>query len=425
MRPPPRRPSLSHHFDFRQLWIGDGFGQVGAQLTLLALPIYAVATLGANEIQMGYLTASQTAAFLVIGLPAGAWVDRMRKRRILIVADVVRAVILAVVVALALTGHGSMAMLYGAGLLLSIATVFFDVAHLSFVPGLVGLDRVSEGSIKLQATASVAQVSVPAIGGALLRVVTAPILIAVNVVTYVVSAVFVMRIKHVETMPPRGSHLPLFKAIKEGLAFIVRTPTLNRLVFCTSGTAFFATMVMSMTVFFVVTTLGLGATAVGLVLSAQAMGGLLGALTARWATQRIGEGRIIVIAAAVTPVLFIGLPLAPLFVDMGADARIPLIVSGFAAQITQTWFNVSQVAFRQRLCPPHLLGRMNASFRFIVWGPMPLAGLAAGWIAAAIGVPIMLGLALTGQFLATMPLVFSPMRTMRTLPGSRAEDVVD
>ncbi len=420
----PRRESLAHHFDFRQLWVGDALGQIGVQLTALALPIYAVAMLGANEVQMGYLTAAQTAAFLVVGLPAGAWVDRMRKRRVLIMADVVRALVLGAVVVLAATGHGSMLMLYGAGLIISVATVFFDVAHLSFVPALVGLARISEGNTKLQATTSVAQVSVPAIGGMLLKVVSAPLLIGVNVVTYLLSIVFLARIKHVEKLPEPKSHLPFFKAIGEGLQFIIRTPTLNRLVLCTSGVSFFSTMVFSMIVFYVVTTLGLGAGAVGLVMSAQAVGGLFGAFTARWATVRIGEGRIIALSAAATPTLFIGLPLAPLFVDFGVSALVPLLVSGFFAQITQTWFNVSQVSFRQRLCPPHLLGRMNASFRFIVWGPMPLAGLAAGWLAGSFSVVIMLSVALAGQFLSTMPLVFSPMRKMKTLPGARAVEPV-
>lgn len=417
--------SLVHHPDFRRLWIADALAQVGAQLTALALPVYAVTTLGATALQMGYLTSAQTAAFLVVGLPAGAWVDRMRKRSVLIWADVIRGLVLAAVVGLASVGLGSMPMLYAAGLVISVATVFFDVAHLSYVPGLVGLSKVSEGNTKLQATYSVAAVAVPAVGGSLLKVLAAPVLIGVNVVTYVASVGFLARIRKVETLPPKDSHLPLGPAITEGLRFITRTPLLNRLVYSTGVSALFSTMGWSMIIYYVVTTLGLGADAIGVVMSASAVGGILGAVTARRATDAIGEGRIIAFSAFLTPFLFAAMPLASTVQDAGVDARIPLIVGGFLMQVTQTWFNVSQVSFRQRLCPPYLLGRMNASFRFIVWGGMPIAGVVGGLIADHFGVVAMLWVVVVGEILAALPLMLSPFRTMRVLPGSRQVTALD
>lgn len=417
--------SLLHHPDFRRLWAADALAQVGAQLTALALPVYAVTTLGASALEMGYLTSAQTAAFLVVGLPAGAWVDRMRKRSVLIWADVVRGLVLAAVVALASVGLGSMPLLYAAGLLISVATVFFDVAHLSYVPGLVGIAKVSEGNTKLQATYSVAAVAVPAVGGSLLKLVAAPALIAINVVTYAASVGFLARIRKIEELPPKDSHLPLGPAIAEGLRFITRTPLLNRLVYSTSASALFSTMGWSMIIYYVVTTLGLGADAIGVVMSASAVGGILGAVTSRRATDAIGEGRIIAFSALLTPFLFAAIPAAALVQDAGIDARIPLIVGGFLMQVTQTWFNVSQVSFRQRLCPPHLLGRMNASFRFIVWGGMPIAGVVGGLIADRFGVVTMLWVVVVGEVLAALPLMLSPFRTMRLLPGSRALSTLD
>lgn len=423
--PKSTRQSLSRHFDFRQLWIGDALSQIGAQLTLLALPIFAVTELAATELQMGYLTAAQTIAFLVVGLPAGAWIDRMVKRKVLIWADLVRAIALGVVVVTALTGHGSMAILYGASLVLSVATVFFDVAHLSYVPGLVGLANVSEGNTKLQATYSIAAVAVPAAGGMLLRIFAAPLLIAVNVVTYLLSIVFLRRIKQEEVLPPKDSHLPLGPAIAEGLRFIVSTPMLNRLVFCTSATAFFSTMGWSMLVLYVVKTLGLDTATVGVVLSASAVGGILGALLSRKVSLLIGESRLIALSACATPVLFLGVPLAAYLITLGVDPMIPLIVSGFLSQITTTFFNVSQVSFRQRLCPPHLLGRMNASFRFIVWGGMPFAGLLGGWVAHQFGLVAMLWLVILGEFLAATPLLFSDFMKHRDLPGGGTIETIE
>src|SRR5690606_30954676 len=228
------RRSLAFHRNFRQLWVGDALGQTGAQLTGLVLPVFAVTHLAATEWQMGALGAAESAAFLVIGLPTGAWVDRMRKRRVLIAADLVRAAALAVVVGAALAGAASMPLLYAAALVIGAATVFFDVAHQSYVPGLVGLDRVVEGNSKLTSTQFVAAVAAPAAGGALLRVVSAPALIAVTVVTYLSSAFFVGRIRHEETLPAREDRRPLLAEIGEGLGFVVRQPLLRRIVACTS-----------------------------------------------------------------------------------------------------------------------------------------------------------------------------------------------
>jgi MFS family permease len=413
----PRKQSLAYHFDFRQLWIGDALSQVGAQLTALALPIYAVSTLKATEMQMGYLNASQTAAFLLIGLPAGAWIDRMRKRSVLITADLVRGFVLAAVVILALTGHGNMTLLYAASLVLSIATVFFDVAHLSYVPGLVGLKHVSEGNTKLQATYSVAAVAVPAVGGWLLKILAAPVLIAVNVVTYFVSVFFLWRIKKREELPPRESHLPIGQAIAEGLRFIVKTPMLNRLVFSTGASALFATMGWTMLVKYVVDHLGIDTGSIGLVLSASAVGGILGALVTRKATLIVGEGRLIALSALATPILFVGIPLADPLMKAGVNPMIPLVVSGFLMQVSNTFFNVSQVSFRQRLCPPHLLGRMNASFRFIVWGGMPIASLLGGLIATHYGMVVMMWVVVIGELLCALPLVFSKFMSMKELSG--------
>lgn len=419
------RQSLAYHFDFRQLWIGDGLSQIGAQLTALALPIYAVTTLKASEMEMGFLNASQTIAFLVIGLPAGAWIDRMRKRGVLITADLVRGFVLAAVVVLALTGHGSMTMLYVASLILSVATVFFDVAHLSYVPGLVGLKHVSEGNTKLQATYSIAAVTVPAVGGWLLKIVAAPFLIAMNVVTYFVSVIFLARIKTREELLPKESHLPIGKAIAEGLRFVVTTPMLNRLVFATGASAIFSTMGWTMLVKYVVDHLGIDTGTIGVVMSASAVGGILGALLTRKMTQIVGEGRLIALSALATPILFIGIPLADPLMNAGMNPIIPLVISGFLMQVSSTFFNVSQVSFRQRVCPPHLLGRMNASFRFIVWGGMPIASLLAGVIATHWGMTTMMWVVVIGEAITALPLVFSKFITMRELPGGIAVEEVD
>ena len=377
------------------------------------MPVFAVTRLGATEWQMGALTAATTAAFLVIGLPAGAWVDRMRKRRTLIVADLVRAGVLALVVVAALTGNASMPLLYVAALVLSCATVFFDIAHQSYVPGLVGLDRIVEGNSKLQATQSVAMVAAPALVGALLRVVSAPVVVAVNVVAYVASALAVRRIRHVEELPAVADRPPLRAAIAEGLRFVVHQPLLRRIVACTSLSNFATSIGGALSVIYALRILGLDTAALGTVFSASAVGGLVGAVAAGRAARLVGEGRVIPVSALLAVPAY---ALTPLAHSIGIPAQVPLIVGGTLLSFTVVIYNVAQVSFRQRLCPPALLGRMNASVRFIVWGTMPLGGLLGGWLGTHLGVVATLWVTVVGVAVAALPVVLSPLLTMRTLP---------
>jgi MFS family permease len=407
------RSSLAFHADFRRLWTGDALGQFGAQLTGLALPIYAVTHLAATEWQMGALNATEQAAFLLIGLPAGAWVDRMRKRRVLIAADVVRAAVLAIVVVTATTGHASMPVLYGAGLLISGASVFFDVAHQSYLPGLVGLDRIVEGNSKLQATQSVAMVAAPAVGGALLRVVSAPAVIAVNVVMYAVSALAVRRIRQVEVMPARADHLSLGAAIAEGLRFLAGQPLLRRIVATTSLSNLASATGGALTVIYAIRVLGLDTAVLGTVFSASAIGGLVGAVAAGRMARWVGEARVIPLTALAAAPAY---ALTPLAATLGVPAQLPLIVGGVLLSFTAVVYNVAQVSFRQRLCPPALLGRMNSSVRFIVWGTLPLGALLGGWLGTHIGVVPTLWIAAVGTGLAALPVALSPLAHLRDLP---------
>lgn len=408
----PRR-SLVRHPDFRRLWTGDALGQLGAQLSSLALPILAVQQLAATAWQMGVLNAAESAAFLVIGLPAGAWVDRMRKRRVLITADVVRAAVLAGVVVAAWTGHASMPLLYGAGVAISVATVFFDVAHQSYVPGLVGLEHVVEGNAKLQATQSVAMVAAPAFGGWLLRFVSAASLVGVNVVTYVVSAVAVSRIRHREEPPDPADRRPLRTEIAEGLRFVLQQPLLRRIVACTATSNLFNSVGSAVVVIYALRTVGLDEAAFGTVLSASAIGGLVGALVADRAARLVGEGRIIPVSALLSAPAY---ALTPLALVLPLPPQALLVIGGVAFSFSVVVYNVAQVSYRQRLCPPALLGRMNASVRFLVWGTMPIGGLLGGWLGTALGPVPTLWVATVGMGLGALPVLLSPLVRMRELP---------
>ncbi|MDO8105598.1 MFS transporter [Isoptericola sp. b441] len=415
--PAPPGRSLVHHADFRRLWLGDGLGQLGAQLGNLAIPVFAVATLDATAWQMGALTAAESAAFLAIGLPAGAWVDRMRKRSTLISADLVRAAVLAVVVVVALTGHASMPVLYAAALAMSAATVFFDVAYQSYLPGLVGPTHLVQGNSLLQATQSVAQIAGPALGGLLLRVLSAPMLLVGTVVTYLSSAASVSRIRMVEQLPDPSSRRPLRHEIAEGLTFVLRHPLLRRVVACTGISNLSSSIAGALLVLYVLRELGLTEAQLGVVLSASAAGGLLGAVASSRLARWFGEGRVIPLAALMTPVAWALVPLADPLARTGVPALGVLAAGGVAFYAFVVVYNVAQVSFRQRVCPPALLGRMNASVRFLVWGPMPIGGLLGGVLGEHLGVVPTLWVAVAGLALAAVPVVASPLWRMRTLPG--------
>jgi MFS family permease len=405
--------SLLRHRDFRQLWAAETVSQVGTQVTMLALPVVAVTVLDATPLQMGVLTALETAAFLLIGLPAGAWVDRWRRRRVLVTADLVRAVVLATLPVAYLLDVLTLGQLFAVAAVTGAATVFFDVAYQSYLPALVDRDQLVDGNGKLEASRAVAHVAGPGATGVLLRLLGAPLLIAVDAVSYLVSALFIGRIGTPDVVPDRAARRPLRTEIAEGLGFVVRHPLLRRIVACTGTGNLFGSITSTLLVLFALRELGLSESTLGLALSAGAVGGLLGAGTAARFARRVGEGRAIPLSAALLVPFTALTPLA----DLGAPVVL-LVVSMFGFSWAVVVYNVTQVSFRQRLCPPGLLGRMNASVRFIVFGTMPLGGLLGGVLGTWLGVVPALWVGVAGSALACLPVVLSPLLTMGDLPDS-------
>jgi MFS family permease len=213
--------------DFRQLWVGDTISQFGTQVGLIALPLLAVTVLNADEFQIGLLATSETLAFLIIGLPAGAWVDRMRKRNVLVVADLMRGVLLLALPAAYLLDVLTFPMLLVVAATVGVATVFFDVAYQSYLPSLVSSDRISEGNARLQVSQSAAQVIGPGPGGGLARLFGAPLVILVDAVSFLGSLVFTLRIRHREEPAAKAARRPLLTEIGEGLSFVVRQALLR------------------------------------------------------------------------------------------------------------------------------------------------------------------------------------------------------
>ncbi len=400
--------TLLRHRDFRRLWAGDSLSQFGMMTTALAMPLLAVRTLHATPLQVGLLTTFEYLAFLVIGLPAGAWVDRMRRRDVMITADLGRAALLGWVPLAAALGVLNLVQVYAVVFAVGCLTVFFDVSYQSYLPFLVGREHLVEGNATLQGTQSVAQLAGPSLGGVLVQVLTAPYAILANVGTFLWSASWVGTIRVREPRPERTPERNLLREVREGVAFIVRHPVLRHVAAATGTANLWSSAAQGMVIVLLARTLDLSAGVIGLLMAAGAAGGLLGAFGARPLARRLGEGPVTWLSLAVASPLSLVQPF------LRRDWTLGLFVVaqiGFSAGIVI--YNVTQVSFRQRLCPQNLLGRMNASMRFLVWGTMPLGGLLGGFLGSTLGVRPTLLIAAIGQSLAFLWVFFSPLRWLR------------
>nr|WP_230211310.1 MFS transporter [Streptomyces kaniharaensis] len=409
--PTPSRSRLLDHRDFRLLLSGAAAAQTGSQVTLVALPLVAVVVLDADPFRVGLLTAAETAAFLLVGLPAGAWLDRMRKLPVLIRADVVRCLAVGSIPPAAALGVLTMAQLYLVALVTGVATVFFDVAHQSFLPSVLPREHLVGGNGALETVRSTAQIAGPGLGGGLVQLLGAPLAIVADACGYLASALLLTRIRVAEPQPEPQPGRSLRAEVGEGVRFVLRHPLLRAIAAATAVANLFSAVLMAVQTVFWVRVLDLPPGAIGVLLSASAVGGLAGALCAGRLARAVGQARLIWLAPAVTS------PFAVLWPLSGGGAGVLLFGVGSAVVLFgAVAYNVAQVSFRQAVCPPELLGRMNATMRFLVWGTLPLGALAGGAVAEAAGPRTALWLCAAGLLLMPVPLLLSPLRRLRELP---------
>jgi MFS family permease len=407
--------SLWHDRNFLTLWTGQTLSEFGAQISMLGIPVLAVVLLEATAFQVGVLDAAGLVAFLLIGLPAGVWVDRMRKRHVMIWADAVRAVAIAAIPVLWMLGALHIVQLYAIAFVIGIATVFFDVSYQSVIPSLVRTTQIAEANGKLQATQQVAQLAGPAFAGGLISLVTAPFAMVVTAFTYAASFVALLLTRDHEVARPAHEHEPMVREIGEGLRWVFGNRYLRRIVGTTGTSNFFNTVSMTMLPIFLLRELGMTPAAMGLILSLGAVGGVVGAIATPHIVRRVGEARAIPLSAIAFSGVAVFLPLAA----MTPVIAFPLLVAqGFVAGFTVLVYNITQVTFRQRITPPRLLGRMNASVRFVVWGVMPIASLLAGALGTWLGIVPTMWIGAIGQLASALFVVIGPFWALRNLPAA-------
>ena len=408
---------LRRHPDFLRLWAGETISQVGSQVTLLAVPFIAITLLEASTFQVGLLTAVEMSPFLLVGLPAGAIIDRLRRRPVMIAADIGRALALVSIPLAHSFDVLTMAQLYVVVLATGVLTVFFDVAYMAYLPSLVEPEQLVEGNAKLEVSRSGAQVAGPAMGGGLVGWLGAATAVWIDAASFVVSALALMGIRKPEAQPVResddaGVHVRMRTQIAEGVRYVWRHPYLRPLA-CSTGTFnLFGTMGYSIILVFAVRELGVKAGQVGLILGIGNLGFLAGAaLTAR-VTARLGVGRTIWLSGLVSG-------LGPwLLAAATPSTAVVMLVAGIAVGASGIpAYNINQVSLRQAITPQRLQGRMHATMRFIVWGTMPLGGFLGGALGTLIGLRPTLIVSAAGSTLAFLWVLFSPVAGVREMPS--------
>jgi len=394
--------ALRQNADFIRLWAAAAVSSAGSQVTAFALPITAILVLKANAFEVGLLMAATYAPLTVFGLVAGAWADRVRRRPLLVAADILRAAVIASI-PLAYSAHMlSMAHLYVVALVAGTLTVLFDVAHGSYLPELVDRDLLVAANARLQVTEQGESVLGPAAGALLVTAVGAPLALIVDAVSFLGSAAALLTIGHRERDRPAldEDRTSIFEEIAAGLRYVASRPSLRAFATSSSLANLFLRMISTVLVLHLIRVVGLSPNAVGVVLSIGEVGFFAGALSVGAIRKRLSLPNTLTLAVVLIACSAWPIALAP----STADLAIPLTSAGlFIYGFAAVAWTVSSGAYRQATTPPDLLGRTGSVMRVAAWGPIPLSALIAGTLASATGTRTVLLLAAAGAIAAVAP----------------------
>ncbi|MFW6692305.1 MFS transporter [Streptomyces sp. MAR4 CNX-425] len=400
--------------DRRRYLTASGVALWGAQFGQVAIPLTAVTVLHAGTAGTSALKTTLTLPFVLLGLPVGAWLDRVRRRPVMIRADVVRAVALATVPAAHWSGRLTMPHLWAVVLVVGVATVFFDLGTQSYVKDLVPPDRLAGVNGRLATVTQTALVCGPPLAGWAAGALSAPAVLAATAAGYAWSALWLSRIGGGERTPARppdtgGPRRRLLPEIAEGAAFVWRQPVLRAVLLAGSlvniGIAATTTLLPVLTL----TTLDWTEAELGLFLGAGGIGGLAGALTAVPVTRRHHAGRAVLLMGAAVA------PLSLTFPFLGAPVPGWAAAAGWALVMYKVGFDsVVMTTFRQQVTPPHLMARVNGTMRVLFTAAVALGGAAAG-LAAAVGIRGVLTAAALSLALVWVPIALSPLRSAANL----------
>jgi MFS family permease len=402
--------------DFGRLWAGQAVSEFGTQLTALALPTLAILTLSASTFEVGLIVTMENLATPLIGLLVGVFIDRVRRRGVLIVADIGRMLVLLAVVILHLTGTLRLEHLYITAGLIGAFTVFFTVAYHAYVPFLVGRDQVMRANTRLEITSSGALLAGPGAGGLLISQIGSAATIALDAISFGVSALFTGLIRRREPRPdPSTQTTSIRQDIREGARYVWSTPVLRALTITSSLGNLGFSMVLAILAVFAYRTLDLSPAVFGIVLTVSSAGFLISAFAAGGSARKFGAGKSLLLANSMFAVGLLATPLA----QFGAPVAV-LLAAQFLVNLSLPWYNITSHSLQQVWTPDHMLGRVNATMRTVVWGATPVGAFLGGVLGQTLGVTWTItigGLIALGSNIALMPSQIRAIRDIEPPPG--------
>ena len=408
-------PSLWRHADFMKLWAGQTVSELGSVVTRTAVPLVALLVLGAGPLQMALLVVSGSLAVLLVGFVAGAWVDRLLRRPLLIWADAIRAIVLLSIPAAYVAGVLRIEQLYLVVFLEGCLGALFDAAYPAYVPSLIGVDRVVEGNSKLATSASLAEIGGPGFAGALVQLIGAPLAILVDAISFVVSAISLILIRSPEpARPARIAPMPMRHEIGEGLQLVrshpILVPLALRSVFAHFAGAFYSVLYT----IYLIKDLSLSPFLLGIVISAGGVGSLVGSLFASRAIARFGFGPTIIWTAIGASIVGVLVPLAggPIVI-----ATLMVLLPQLVGDGLETIEDVAELSLIQGVVSDQILGRVNATLGVLSHGiAYPIGALMAAAVAGWIGVRGGMAIGWAGMAISIVFLIRSPLPKLRRLP---------
>ncbi|MGW6911017.1 MFS transporter [Streptomyces sp. NPDC054940] len=403
--------------DFRRLWVGQTASQLGEHTSLLLLPLFAVLTLDAGAGQLGVLRAVGQAPILLLSLFVGAWVDRWRTRTVMVLTDVGRTLALGAAALAGLLGWLGLPTLLAVAFAVGTLSVFFDVAYQTSLVRLVKRDQLVRGNSALEGSRSAAQIGGPALGGALVSLLSAPIAAASSALFFAVSFLSIRRIRRTEPIPERSERPPrIWRRIHEGLRFVAGDTSLRTVCLASAAFQFFFAATMTVYLLFLPRELHLSATAVGLSLAATGPGALLGSVLAARLPGRFGYGAVLVSAAALGD----GAYLCVAALHGSPALTIPVLLAvNFVFGTGGQLVNVTVMAVRQAVTPDGMQARAAATITFVGMGLTPLGSLLGGFLAEEWGLRTSLLVTAAGMLLSPVLMTLSPLaRLGRALPAA-------
>ncbi len=407
--------SLWQHREFMKLWTGQTISEFGSRITRDGLGLAALLLLNATPAQLGLLAAIATAPVIVLALIAGAWVDRLHRRPIMIASDVARALVLATIPLAALFGVLTLAHLAVVAASAGVLTVFFDTAYRAYLPSLVQRERIVEGNSKLTLSSATAEVLGPGIAGVLIQTFSAPIAIIGDALSFLVSAFSIGLIRQPEPpVIPHAERQHIAHEIREGLRLVASDARLRNTALAAGTLSLLGNFYAALYGIYAIRVLGMGPALLGFVVGVGGVGALLGSLVAERVVRRLGLGKTFISMLLLMGCTGVLTPLAngPLWL-----ATTLMCISQFG-DLFRTIYFINDVSLRQAITPDRLLGRVNASTQLLVAGVGPLGAIIGGVLGDAIGVRNTLFIAALGPFLASLWLVFSPVRALRDAPSA-------